>query len=182
MPCNTDYMYPTQREISSLHGIEVELKGVADKMVFATDVVRDIILDSKGKLLKRDEYKRKTVQAYVDSRASLEAEGATVRSSMSGEYAYSNGYGKSTVEAYTRALSEYQYVLDVAVRFLNNEKIYVKEIKNIEAQQVEHRKGDIQRLILVFADKKDFKMIKKLSSVDFTLPLAGQIGFDPDDY
>lgn len=181
MPCNTDYMYPTQSEITSLHTKELDLKTAADKMVFATDVVRDIILDSKGKLLKKDEYKKKTVESYLSSRAALEAEGEKTSTAMRQEYAYSQR-SNSTGDVYKRALSEYQYVMDVAVRFIAGEKIYVKEIKNIETQQIEHRKGDIQRLILVFADKKDFKMIKKLSSVDFTLPLADQIGFDPDDY
>lgn len=182
MPCNSDYMYPTQNEISRLHSRELELKAVADKMVFTTDVIRDIILDSKGTLLKKDEYKRKTVQTAINDQAALETVGAAVFASMASEYAYQQGSGRSTVQTYTRARSEYQYVLEVAVRFLAGTKIYVKEIKNIQAQQVEHRKGDIQRLILHFADKKDFKMIKKLSSVDFTLPLADQIGFDPDDY
>lgn len=180
MPCNTDYMYPTQGEISQLHKRELQLKEIADKMVFATDVVRDIILDSKGKLLIKDSYKVITIEGYLHSRDLLEKQGAEALEQVIHSYAHTKGL--NTEDVYRRAQSEYTYVLDIAVRFIAGEKIYIKEIRNIEKQQVEHRKGDIQRLILHFADKKDFRMIRTLSSVDFTLPLEPQIGFDPDKY
>lgn len=175
-------MYPTAQEVDRLHGKELELKSLADKMVFAADVLRDILIETKGKKGALQSGQAVLVGKYTGESAGLLKDAEQALESVKREYAYQNGSGSSTENAYLRARSEYEYVIQIVNRMLDGEKIYAAEYKDINKQQVEHRKGDIQRLIRVFADKKDFKMIAKLAQVDFNLPLEPQLGFNPDDF
>lgn len=180
MPCNSDYMEPTASEVRSLSEKAMAVKEVADQMVFAADVLRDVLIDSKGKLTKE----KRAIHGFVLGKYLGEydfviSHGAEVREAIKKEYAYRMGHD-NVERVYIRARSEYEVVIELARRLVAGDKIYAKEYKDIEKTQIIHRKGDITRLIQVFARKQDFKMVAKLATVDFTLPLEPQIGFEPD--
>lgn len=180
MPCNSDYMYPTQAEINRLHEKELALKEIADRMVFNADVIRDLLLENKGKLTKTAQVAAGMVGKYIGEYDGLRQRGESARIAVVNEYAASRN--NSTIKTYEKAHDQYAYLIPIAGRFLAGEKVYAKEYKDVEKQQIEHRKGDIQRLVTVFNDRGDWKMLKKVINVDFTQPLEPQLGFSPDDY
>jgi hypothetical protein len=52
----------------------------------------------------------------------------------------------------------------------------------ILARQIKHRREDITRLRIEFAKNDDGERLAKTLNVDYTKPLAPQLGFDPDDF
>lgn len=177
MPCNSDYMNPSPKEIKRLSEKEGRLKGITDGIVSSSDMLREFALN---KSIDNRSF-RAIAKPFVDGAYAVIKSGDALCDEIRGEYAF-NGYHTGVLDAFKRASSEYESVIDIVAKILKGDKPPKELFDKIEKDQVEHRKGDISRLIKVFTDKGDFATVATLASVDFTKPLESQIGFDPDAY
>jgi hypothetical protein len=57
-----------------------------------------------------------------------------------------------------------------------------QDIEKIQRRQEKHRREDIKRLRVTFAEAGNEKMLAKTLNIDYTQPLEPQLGFNPDDY
>jgi phosphoribosylaminoimidazole-succinocarboxamide synthase len=68
---------------------------------------------------------------------------------------------------------------------LINDKDYVlpaEVVKEVQAEQVKHRKADLKRLERVFLTNKDALRLGKVLLADPKKPLEPQLGFDADEF
>jgi len=188
MPCNSDYMMPSQNEIKELGDKCIGLKSVADAMVYNADVIRDIVLATGGdfsKLAVRDALELGRRVAEHDG---LMSEGRKIANDISFQYAYysSSSYHKSNADkvmaGYQRASVDFTRAHAAGKALIEEDVVPKSLIEDIENDQVKHRIEDVKRLIPIFTAKGDFKKVELLAKVDFTLPLEPQLGFSPDDF
>lgn len=50
----------------------------------------------------------------------------------------------------------------------------------IHKAQEQHRKEDLARVVMHFADRFDFDEVARVAKCDTTKPLIPQLGYDPD--
>lgn len=180
MPCNSDYMNPTATERAQLIGSERALKDVCDDIVHACDQMRELMLASDGVIRNLETADIAEFHLLLAHMKTLVAAADAPFNAIHQNYSYRvSGKNSDVLSLYAKVSTEVEYVLGVAQKMVEARKPALKKIFN---QQVSHRKGDIQRLIIHFASKNDFKMVSTLASVDFNFPLEPQLGFDPDKY
>ena len=185
MPCNSDYMMPSQKELNALSDGLNELKSVADAMVYSADVIRDVVLETHG------EFDELTVREALElGRRIAEFDGLVERgdrlvSEIKKEYAYSNDSrgqksGNKVIAAYESVRNDYSRAHMAGSALINEQPLPPGVLDGIQKDQVVHRIEDVKRLIPIFTAKGDFAMVGKLAAVDFTKPLDAQLGFSPD--
>lgn len=181
MPCNSDYMMPTQSERLSLMRSETLLKNVLDTMTHDADVAREIVLAAEGyqKDLKVSDLG--TLTEILASSSKLIADSKKYVEDIYRNYTFQTEKKNSDmVNLANSVIPEYERAIQTVRDIISDTKKVA--IGKIKTDQVRHRKGDIQRLIIHFAKKNSFIMVEMLSKVDFNQPLEPQIGFDPDKY
>lgn len=181
MPCNSDYMMPTQAERLSLVRSETLLKNVLDAMTHDADIAREIVLAAEGQQKNLKVSDLGPLADILASSSKLLADAKRYVEDIYKNYTFQTEKKKSDIVSLANSvIPEYERAIQAA-RDITTEtkKIAIGKIKT---DQVRHRKGDIQRLIIHFAKKNSFIMVEMLSKVDFNQPLEPQIGFDPDKY
>jgi len=187
MPCNSDYMMPSAKEIAALGEKSNQLKDIADEMVYAADVIRDIVLETKGDFNELKVREALELGRRVAQFDELTSKGDRISTEIRAEYAYGNSSNQQkgankVLAGYDRASLDFALAHKVGEALINEATITADLMEGIEQAQVKHRIEDVKRLIPIFTNKGDFKTVALLAKVDFTLPLEPQLGFSPDDF
>lgn len=152
MPCRVDPMYVDFREKNS------ELLEVANKAEAMLDRAREDILAGLGPNLTY----LATMERFYNS--------SMMPRAGSGPY---EGYPPDSA-----LIQRFEEMREEAWKYSEGEW----DVEEVKAVQVKHRAEDIRRLRVTFAEAGDEAMLAKTINIDYTKPLADQLGFDPDDY
>jgi len=187
MPCNSDYMMPSQQEIKRLGEKSEALKDIADQMVYSADVIREIVLKTFGHFSNLDVATALELSRRVTSWEALSAKGDKLVDDIKNEYAYGNDSGgkkrgNKVLAGYEASKQSFKVAVDGGSNLMNDVKLSPETYEKIENDQIHHRMEDVKRLIPIFSERGDFKTVVKLSQVDFTQELEPQLGFSPDDF
>jgi hypothetical protein len=185
MPCNSDYMMPSQKELAALSDSLNELKTVADAMVYSADVIRDVILETLGKFEELTVREALELGRRVAEFDGLVTRGDNLVKEIKTEYAYNNDSrgqknGNKVIAAYESVRNDYSRAHLAGSALINEQPIPDGVLDGIEKDQEKHRIEDVKRLIPIFTARGDFETVAKLAGVNFTKPLEPQLGFSPD--
>lgn len=181
MPCRSDYLAPSTREVGVVVQGTDELKEVVDELVHFCDTTRDAL------------------EAYFDDETpdlpaiskGHELAGAiyTHIHRIKDEYGYrgkSDGPARAAADAMFevagRVIVQFERISEVLRQLQRDGQPTQQQIDQLRQDQIQHRMGDMLRVYQHYAnvDTLSAEEVAMLSSIDFTKPLTPQLGFDPD--
>lgn len=165
MPCRSDYMEPTHRELQEEKELRESVQFLGDKATYACDMLREYLL---GNLTEKE------IMLYVNLPLSPQLTELEERNSK----LYSKVDKKLFTKVFTM-LHEYEALNVLAQRLEPPTK---KQLAQIEKNQIQHREDDLSRLMKTFAEKGDRVRLRKVLDADNTKPLEPQLGFSPDAF
>jgi hypothetical protein len=174
-------MEPNSREVDSLVKGTEDLKAAVDELVHFCDTARDTLeVGFEGHTIKlpRIDLGRVLIQAVE-----------TQRSEIKNQYAYRGSSGSLHQEANAlfdiadQVIAQFERISDVLDTWSRSEHATPDQIAQIHKDQIQHRMGDMMRVLKHFANKVELteEDVSTLSNIDFTKPLTPQLGFDPDN-
>lgn len=163
MPCTSSE--PSVAEIQASEGIASQLAHLANELTYSSDMLREYLLGNLDhsqvmKHVNRDV--DRAVNAMVDKAKRLYVR---VKPEL--------------IEAVRDAVEDYKWLNAFVTR---EAKMKPADFDKVKADQIEHRKDDIKRLIRTFAEAGDISNLRKVLDANPNGPLAPQLGFDPDAY
>lgn len=167
MPCRSDYMEPTPRELEETRKLRERTQALADRAVYASDMLREYLLDNLSE---------KEILEYVGHSYEMSQQLDDIATKNRGLYVkMPEGHWK---QAYDE-VSRYCVLDNFATRMEPPTK---KQMQTIERQQIEHRKKDLARLLKVLGEAGDVERLRKVIDADPSKMLEPQLGFSPDDF
>jgi len=169
MPCRSDYMDPTPSEHQATNAVNTAAKGLADRLTYSADVLREFFLSGKKTGVPLD---------HVNLAYSNEWDHLRKRA---GKLYY-------MVPADAGLLA---HVEDLLAQYIEANQALVDNVSGparasirakLKRQQIAHRKADLARLMRTFADKGDTVRLRKVLDADPNKPLDDQLGFSADAF
>lgn len=173
MPCRSDYMEPSQRELNRGNAIVTGLNELADELTHINDVFREFILGE----VKSD---RKVVMPLVNKYESFYQRLNTLEQQHENLYYLARS---SKVPGLIEHVWELMEEYDGLNKFITKvQTLRVTDYEVIRERQIAHREADLSRLMRVFGANGDRKRLKLVLDADATKPLEPQLGFNADDF
>jgi hypothetical protein len=181
MGCDSSYMEPNGREISSLARNTDGLKAAIDELVHFCDGSRDTLEAAfEGHTIQLPDVK-KGYQLVENIKEQTRK--------VKNNYAYRNSGGKmhsdadALIDIADQVFAQLDRIMDVIKVWQRGEKASDELVLQLRQDQIQHRMGDMMRVYKHFANKDSLttEEVAVLSSIDLTQPLIPQLGFDPDD-
>lgn len=167
MPCRSDYMEPTAQEKGRVRDLTLQAKNYLDAVAYGLDLTRERVVSEPG--LRVTENLGFAKNNLKEARAR--------RTQLQKEYAFR---GDAALDKEIARLAGSIALIQKYDDAVVNKRGFKGVLKQIEKEQIEHRKKDIARICQVFLERKDFPALVKAAQADPTMPLEPQLGYDPD--
>lgn len=167
MPCRSDYMEPNEKEKAAAASTRKAFESLGNRATHGADVLREYLLGqgTTDSILK-----------YVN--LPLEDEYILLRKHDDASYVKVD----AAFRAYVNVLVEDYIFYNDMVTITGRDNLSPEQHAEVEKAQIAHREQDLSRLMKTFAESGDRVRLRAVLDADNTLPLAPQLGFDPDDF
>jgi len=162
MPCSSE---PSRWEYEQHEGMTSQFRVLADRLTHANDVIREYLLGN---------VEHSVVMKFIN--LDVERASTVLIKKAQGLYVRVN---PDIIQHVEELVADYKWLNDFATR---QTKMKPSDFDRVKADQFEHRKEDIARLIKTFANDGDISKLRLVLDASASAPLAPQLGFDPDDY
>lgn len=194
MPCRYDPIVPKPSEREEMRRLQETGQKIADRLAALADILREEALgETPG------EYKSRVVIAVGEAGQRMAEADGWMRDLTN--LKNSTGFSDSSkdreaateaVETVRRLVGELNEALRIVLLLAGGGEVDSYRLQVLRADQVRHRRMDLDRLLRTFADKASTapaverdEWVEKLRLVCAStpeLPLFDQLGFDADEY
>lgn len=161
-------MEPTANEKAETKALREEYEALADEATADADVLREYVLGN-------------VAAERILGRVNKDLSGKYVALRKRNEKLYVKVPDQIAAPC-NQATGEYEIADQLAHAKAAGRPIDDETLEEVERIQIEHREADLRRLMKTFADSGDRKNLRIVLEADSNLPLAVQLGFDPDDF
>lgn len=167
MPCRSDYMEPTHNERKQLSVWKETVKKAADELEYTLDLMREYLISgtNKDKILVRIN------EDWLDKTNRLDESRKEIYAMIRPDFKYLTEFNKMVAE----------YII-LNSFITKRRKMTPKAFVKIQEAQTKHRQKDLDRLLVTFAEQRDFDRLRAVMEADPSKPLESQLGFDPDAF
>ena len=171
MPCNSDHLAPTRDEREEADQWMTSARALLDEVVSFDDRLRELILSGD---------KLGAARAVAGA-----PPGRFLRESGILAGSLNEVYGPAVTEGHRQMLLALRQQVGEHLKLVDDassDSICPERLAQIEADQVEHRKADLDRLMKTLGAAGDRERLAKVVAADPAQPLEPQLGFDPDQF
>ena len=161
-------MEPTEGERAEAAQLRKQLEDLGNRATVGADMLREYILGN---------YAAERVLHVMNM--DLSAEYVRLRELDDKAYVKVDEKFRAQVN---QLVDEYEWVMGVVLDKSKGKPIDKDVLAKVKGDQEEHREADLSRLMKTFAASGDRKRMRAVLDAHAGMPLAAQLGFDPDDF